>query len=83
MILIRFPNTEFKRRALGLLAGRFSFKSWASGEMVVPETALPFLATQGVKFLVDGPASGSFDFQPVSRSTGDEPGFGTFVTEVL
>jgi hypothetical protein len=65
MILIRFPNTEFERRALGLLVGRFSFKSWSSGEMIVPEPALPFLALQGVKCLVDGPASegSGFDCQ--------------------
>jgi hypothetical protein len=56
MILIRFPNTESKQRALGSLAGRFAFKSWASGEMLVPEDALPFLAVQGVAFAVEGPA---------------------------
>ena len=57
MILIRFPNTESKRAALAQLAGRFSFKSWASGEMLVPEDALPFLAVQGVSFTVEGPAT--------------------------
>ena len=57
MILISFPNTESKRRALGSLAGRFAFKSWASGEMLVPEDALPFLAVQGVTFTVEGPAT--------------------------
>lgn len=57
MILIRFPSTESKRRALGSLAGRFAFKSWASGEMLVPEDALPFLAVQGVAFAVEGPAT--------------------------
>ena len=57
MILIRFPNAESKRRALGHLAGRFAFKSWASGEMVVPESALPSLAVQGIAFTVEGPAS--------------------------
>jgi hypothetical protein len=57
MILIRFPNMESKRRALGNLAGRYPFKSWASGEMVVPESALPFLAVQGVAFTVEGPAT--------------------------
>lgn len=57
MILIRFPNDETKRRALGSLAGRFAFKSWASGEMLVPESALPFLAVQGVAFTVEGPAT--------------------------
>ena len=57
MILIRFPNPETKRAALGSLAGRFRFKSWATGEMLVPEDALPFLAVQGVAFSVEGPAT--------------------------
>ncbi len=57
MILIRFPNTETKRSALAQLAGRFSLKSWASGEMLVPEDALPYLAVQGVSFTVEGPAN--------------------------
>jgi hypothetical protein len=57
MILIRFPNMESKRRALGNLAGRYPFKSWASGEMVVPESALPFLAVHGIAFTVEGPAT--------------------------
>jgi len=57
MILIHFPGTATKRTALAQLAGRFSFKSWASGEMLVPEDALPFLAVQGVSFTVEGPAS--------------------------
>jgi hypothetical protein len=51
MVLIRFPNTEAKRRALGYLPGRFSFKSWASGEMLVPEAALPYLAVEGIPFI--------------------------------
>jgi hypothetical protein len=57
MIQIRFPNTESKRQALGSLAGRFAFKSWATGEMLVPETALPFLAVRGITFAVEGPAT--------------------------
>jgi len=48
MISIRFPDAEAKRRALGYLAGRFSFKSWATGEMLVPESALPALAVEGI-----------------------------------
>src|SRR5262249_11599060 len=40
MIVIRFPNLEAKRRALGFLPGRFSFTSWSNGEMLVPEAAL-------------------------------------------
>lgn len=57
MIQIRFPNDESKRQALGRLAGRFAFKSWATGEMLVPEDALPFLAVQGVSFTVEGLAT--------------------------
>jgi hypothetical protein len=57
MILIRFPDAEAKRRALGFLAGRFSFKSWASGEMAVQETALAHLATEGIPFCVEGQAT--------------------------
>ncbi len=57
MIIIRFPDADSKRRALGFLAGRFSFKSWASGEMAVPETALAHLATEGIPFSVEGPAT--------------------------
>lgn len=57
MIIIRFPDPELERRALGFLAGRFSFKSWSSGETMVPERALPALATEGIRFSVEGPAT--------------------------
>ena len=57
MILICFRDPESKRRALGFLAGRFSFKSWATGDMAVPETALAPLATEGIAFSVEGPAT--------------------------
>jgi hypothetical protein len=57
MILIRFPNAESKRAALGSLAGRYNFKSWASGELLVPEDALPFLALKGIVFTFEGPAT--------------------------
>jgi hypothetical protein len=57
MILIRFPTVESKRAALARLAGRFCFKSWATGEMLVPEDALPYLAVEGVSFAVEGPAT--------------------------
>lgn len=56
MILVRFPNGECERRALGFLAGRFSFKTWATGEVLVPENSLAFLATEGIPFTVEGPA---------------------------
>ena len=57
MVLIHFPNVESKRRALGFMAGRFSFKSWATGEMVVPDSALAYLANEGIPFVVEGPAT--------------------------
>jgi hypothetical protein len=57
MIRIRFPDDANKRRALAFLIGRFSFKSWATGEMVVPEYALPSLALEGISFTVHGPAT--------------------------
>lgn len=57
MIRIRFPDIDAKRRALGSLAGRFPFKSWASGEMLVPKAALSSLAVESVSFLVEGPAT--------------------------
>ncbi|HUY37146.1 MAG TPA: hypothetical protein VMV69_30825 [Pirellulales bacterium] len=55
MIRIRFTDHEFERHALGFLAGRFSFKSWATGEMIVPEPALALLAREGISFIVEGP----------------------------
>jgi hypothetical protein len=58
MILIRFPDTDAKRSALGKLAGRFGFKSWANGDMLVPEEALAFLAVEGVPFTVEGQVAG-------------------------
>jgi hypothetical protein len=57
MVIVRFPNVEFRRQALAYLVGRFSGKSWATGEVMVPETALPHLAAEGITFSVEGPAS--------------------------
>ena len=56
-IIIRFPDVESKKNALGKLARRFSGKSWASGEVMVPESALAYLATEGISFSVEGPAT--------------------------
>jgi hypothetical protein len=57
MIVVRFPDAAAKRKALGYLAGRFSFTSRASGEVLVPDSALAALATQGIPFSVEGPAT--------------------------
>lgn len=56
MIRIRFPNSASERRALGYLAGRFSFRSWANGETLVPQAALAAMAVEGIPFIVEGPA---------------------------
>ena len=54
MVLIRFPDADAERRALGYLAGRFSFKTWDNGQTLVPELVLPFLAVEGISFTVEG-----------------------------
>jgi len=54
MILIRFPNEDAKDRALELLLGEYRFKSWKSGELLVPEEALPLLARENVPFAFEG-----------------------------
>ena len=59
-ILIQFPDLETEQRALGKLIPRFSGKSWATGETAVPAQALGFLAEQGIKFAVIGPAPCEF-----------------------
>ena len=57
MTVIRFPDSQTERRALGYLAGRFSFTTWKTGETLVPEAALSALAVEGISFQVEGPAT--------------------------
>ena len=57
MIIIRFPDEATERRALGWMIGRFSFKTWANGEMLVSSAALSALAIEGIRFIVEGPAT--------------------------
>jgi hypothetical protein len=57
MIIIRFPDEAAERHALGWMIGRFSFKTWANGETLVPAAALPALAVEGIRFIVEGPAT--------------------------
>jgi len=57
MVIIRFHDDAAKRRALGWLTGRFSFKSWAGGQVLVPEAALSELALEGIPFTSEGPAT--------------------------
>jgi hypothetical protein len=57
MIKLRFPNPDTERRALGFLAGRYSFKTYADGYTLVPEAALSRLALEGITFTVEGRAA--------------------------
>jgi hypothetical protein len=57
MTCVRFSDAASERRALGYLARRFSFKSVATGETLVPEGALQALAHEGIPFIVQGPAT--------------------------
>jgi hypothetical protein len=57
LIRIRFPDTDSERRSLGFLAGRFSFTAYATGEVLVVESALAALAVEGISFTSEGPAS--------------------------
>jgi hypothetical protein len=57
MIRIRFPDAAIEQRALGFLAGRFSIKTWDTGETLVPPAALASLALEGIPFSVVGKAT--------------------------
>ena len=57
MVIIRFDDNETEKRALDYLVGRYSFKTWANGDLMLPETALGSLAGQGLTFRVQGPAT--------------------------
>ena len=57
MVLISFADAESKRRAVETLVGDFSFKSWSSGEMLVPEDALPRLAREDIPFRCESSAA--------------------------
>ena len=57
MVIIRFPSTEVRRRALAFLLGRSPGKSWATGEIMISESAMSHLAAEGITFTVEGPAT--------------------------
>jgi hypothetical protein len=50
MVIIRLRDDDAKRRALGYLPGRFSFTSWVTGELAVPEEALSALSREAIAF---------------------------------
>ncbi len=47
LIRIRFADQESKGRGLGFLAGRFSFTSFASGEVLGVDSAVIAMAVEG------------------------------------
>ena len=53
---------------LGYLAGRFSGKTWANGDTMVPEEALGHLAAEGFEFTVKGRPSYAREYAPVRDS---------------
>jgi hypothetical protein len=69
MVIIQFSDPAMERRALGYLMGRFSGKTWASGETMVPEEALAHLAAEGIEFSVKGRPSYERGYAPVRDSS--------------
>lgn len=59
MVIIRFEDVQSEKRAPGWLAGRFSFKTWSNGDLMLHERVLPHLAREGVPFRVQGTAPSS------------------------
>lgn len=57
MVIIRFDDSETEQKALEFLVGRYSFKTWANGDLMVPAPALGPLAAVGIAFRVKGPAT--------------------------
>jgi hypothetical protein len=68
MVILRFETGEKERRALGWLAGRFSFKTWENGELMVHESVLPYLAREGITFKLQGQATYEH-FRPAIRDS--------------
>jgi hypothetical protein len=69
MIKIRFRDAEIERKALGFLAGRFSFKTYTDGSTLVPEAALSRLASEGIPFSVEGRAASEQSISTVRDSS--------------
>jgi hypothetical protein len=70
MVIIRCKDDAGRRRALGYLLGRFSFKSWTTGEMMIPDDAIAALAHERISFVVEGPADYEH-YRPVEQCAPD------------
>ncbi len=71
-VRIRFSDSDIETDALGFLAGRFSFRSWETGETLVPETALAALANEGISFIVIGPPTYAHTIPALRTSAADQ-----------
>jgi hypothetical protein len=60
MVIIHFEDAETEKKALGFLVGRFSFKTWDNGDLMLLGPALGELAAQGFTFRTKGPATYEF-----------------------
>ncbi len=69
MVIIRFDDSETEKRALDFLVGRYSFKTWANGDLMLPEPALGPLAAEGIPFRVKGRATYEHFLPPVRNPT--------------
>jgi hypothetical protein len=56
MVIIRFDDGETEKKAMDYLVGRHPFKTWANGDLMVPEPALGELAAEAIVFRVEGAA---------------------------
>ncbi len=57
MVIIRFEASEAEKLALDFLVGRYPFKTWANGDLMLPEAALGQLAVEGIPFRARGRAT--------------------------
>ena len=52
MVVIRFPDPDTEKEALGFLVANFSGQVLRTGEHIVPEAALAALAHENIPFTV-------------------------------
>jgi hypothetical protein len=57
MVIIHFEDCEMEKKALAFLVGRYSFKTWDNGDLMLPEPGLGELAAEGITFRSKGPAT--------------------------
>jgi hypothetical protein len=72
MVIIRFDDEETEKKAMDYLVDRYPFKTWANGDLMVPEPALGELAAEGIVFRVKGRANYEH-FLPAVRNPAATP----------